>query len=98
MKPPFTINQPTPAILAGTYANNASVGHSWQEFVIDFLQTLAFVDPPQAEIRARIVTSPQHAKMLLAAIADQVRKYEAEFGEITVPGGAPQTIYSKGGN
>src|ERR1700760_3173745 len=37
-------------------------------------------------VRARIVTSPPHAKILLATLAQQIEKFEALFGEIRLPG------------
>ena len=37
---------------------------------------------------ARIITTPQHAKMLMKALNDNIEKFEARFGEIKVD--APQ--------
>jgi hypothetical protein len=66
----------------GVYANLAMIGHSEDEFIVDFI----FLQPqnPKAKVRARIVTSPGHAKRFLAALKDNVAKYEAQFGEIKV--------------
>jgi len=33
---------------------------------------------------SRIITTPQHAKMLLKALKDNIDKFEARFGEIKV--------------
>jgi len=37
---------------------------------------------PKAKVHARIITTPQHAKMLMKALKDNVDKFEARFGEI----------------
>jgi hypothetical protein len=77
------------ATAQGLYANLAFITHSEQEFVLDFL----FLAPQQsrAKVRSRIVTSPKHAKRLLAALADNLQRYEARYGAITVgePPSAP---------
>jgi len=68
------------ATAQGVYANLAGVMHSETEFILDFL----FLQPnaPKAKLRSRIISSPVHTKRLLAALADNVRKYEARFGPI----------------
>ena len=38
---------------------------------------------PQAKVQSRIIMTPENAKNLLMALADNVKKYEATFGEIT---------------
>ena len=64
----------------GSYANLAMISHSDSEFIFDFI----FVQPqaPKARVRARVLTSPSHAKRILSALGDNVAKYEARFGEI----------------
>lgn len=64
----------------GAYINLAAINHSESEFVIDFI----FAQPqaPKAKVRSRIITSPQHAKRLVAALHDNILRYEAQFGEI----------------
>lgn len=64
----------------GVYANLAVVNHTDAEFMLDFV----FVQPqvPKAKVRSRIITSPRHAKRLLAALNDNIRKYEEKFGKI----------------
>ena len=52
-------------------------------------------DKPDEVIRleehAQLIMSPQHAKALLRALANNVKKYEDEFGEINLmPKSAPQ--------
>ncbi|MBN1621093.1 MAG: DUF3467 domain-containing protein [Endomicrobiales bacterium] len=66
----------------GVYVNLAMIGHSGDEFIIDFI----FLQPqnPKAKVRSRIITSPGHVKRLMAALKDNITKYEARFGEIKV--------------
>jgi hypothetical protein len=68
----------------GIYSNLAIITHSPAEFVIDFTRVLPGV--PKAKVHARIVMTPQHIKMLLNAITDNIDKYEKKFGEIKLMG------------
>jgi len=74
------------ATAVGVYSNLALVSHSETEFVVDFI--FHTPQPPKAKVRARVVTSPLHMKRLLAALQDNVAKYEARFGPIKNPGPA----------
>jgi len=71
----------------GAYANFGVVNHTDTEFVMDFI----FVQPmdDRAKVRSRIISSPRHAKRFLMALQDNVRRYEARFGEIQLPIGPP---------
>lgn len=68
----------------GIYSNIAFIAHSPSEVIIDFARALPGL--PKARVYARIVMTPQHAKMLLGALEQNLRKYEAQFGAIKVPG------------
>jgi Protein of unknown function (DUF3467) len=68
----------------GIYSNLAIITHSPAEFIIDFTRVLPGV--PKARVHARIVMTPQHAKMLLNALHENVDKYEKKFGEIKLMG------------
>ncbi len=70
----------TPEVAAGHYSNLAVISHSPNEFFVDFI-TMA-PNMPQAKVQSRIIMTPENAKNLLAALSDNVRKYEATFGEI----------------
>lgn len=67
-------------VARGTYTNLALITHSETELLIDFL----FLQPqsPKTKVLSRIVTSPVHAKRFLAALQDNIAKYEARFGPI----------------
>ncbi|MBI1306835.1 MAG: DUF3467 domain-containing protein [Bacteroidetes bacterium] len=64
----------------GIYANLAIISHSNSEFIVDFVRMMP--GTPKAKVKSRIILSPQHAKRLLAALNENVRKYEDNFGEI----------------
>ncbi|NQX92487.1 MAG: DUF3467 domain-containing protein [Flavobacteriales bacterium] len=64
----------------GTYSNLAVITHSPSEFVIDFIRVMPGV--PKAKVKSRIVVTPQHAKRLMRALADNVKKYESQHGPI----------------
>ena len=67
-------------IAEGIYSNLAIITHSNSEFVLDFVKVMPGV--PKAKVKARIVLTPQHAKRLLAALADNIGKFEAIHGTI----------------
>lgn len=68
----------------GIYSNLAIITHSPAEFVIDFTRVLPGV--PKAKVHARIIMTPQHTKLLLGALKDNIDKYEKKFGEIKIAG------------
>lgn len=65
----------------GVYSNLAIITHSPAEFVIDFVRVMPGM--PKAKVKSRIVLTPQHAKRLLRALADNIEKYEAVHGLIS---------------
>lgn len=64
----------------GIYSNLAIITHSPAEFIIDFTRVVP--GAPKAKVHSRIITTPQHAKMLLLALQDNISKFENRFGEI----------------
>jgi len=64
----------------GKYANLAIITHSHSEFVVDFVNLMPGM--PKARVQSRIVLTPEHAKRLLAALKDNIQKYEGQHGEI----------------
>lgn len=67
-------------ISEGTYSNLAIISHSNTEFVLDFIRIVPNVQ--KAKVKSRIILSPEHAKRLHKALADNIRKYEAQNGAI----------------
>lgn len=80
-----------PEVATGTYSNLAIITHSHSEFIIDFAGMLPGM--PKPNITNRIIMNPEHAKRLLIALQDNVKKYESNFGPIDmgVRQNAPQT-------
>ena len=64
----------------GVYANNMIVTHTREEFVMDYLMVV----PPAGAVTARIIVSPGHMKRIVAALSDNIQKYEQKFGTIVV--------------
>ncbi len=67
-------------IAEGVYANLAIITHSHTEFVLDFVRVMPGV--PKAKVKSRIVLTPFHAKRLMRALADNIKKYESVHGVI----------------
>ncbi len=77
------INVEVPPDLEATYSNLALISHSASEIIIDFARVLP--NTPKGKLYARIITTPLHAKLLLRALGENLEKYEAQFGKITMP-------------
>ncbi|WP_038028770.1 DUF3467 domain-containing protein [Thermonema rossianum] len=77
-------------VAQGIYSNLAMIAHSPSEFVLDFIQMLPGM--PKAKVKSRVIMTPEHAKRLLLALEDNIKKYEAHFGEITLQAGKNQHI------
>lgn len=85
-----------PDVAKGTYSNLVVVSHNPSEIILDFAQMLPGIDG--AAVRERIIMNPIHAKRLLAALNDNINKYEQQFGPITEPstdGTVPYDIIGK---
>ncbi len=72
-------------IAEGVYSNLAIIAHSNSEFVVDFVRIVP--NAPKAKVKSRVILTPEHAKRLVAALADNIQKYEKQFGPIGNPGG-----------
>ncbi|MCL6472810.1 MAG: DUF3467 domain-containing protein [Firmicutes bacterium] len=62
----------------GVYSNNVVISHNAEEFVMDFM----FIAPNSGTVNARVIVSPEHAKRIMAALKDNIAKYEKSFGKI----------------
>ncbi len=84
---PITQPQPMaieiPANLEAVYTNFALITHSPSEVIIDFARVLP--NMPKAKVYARMVLTPMNAKLLLKALADNLGKFEKQYGEIVIP-------------
>jgi len=72
-----------PADLEPIYSNLALITNSPSEIVIDFAQIMPQV--AQARVRARVILTPLNAKLVLRALTDHLARFEAQFGQITIP-------------
>ncbi|TVP45892.1 MAG: DUF3467 domain-containing protein [Mongoliibacter sp.] len=82
-------------VAEGIYSNLAMIAHSNSEFVIDFIRLMPGV--PKAKVKSRIIMTPDHAKRLLAALKDNISKYEQAFGKIEGGSDGPSFPMNFGG-
>ena len=68
----------------GLYSNLVFIAHSASEVILDFARALPGL--PKAKVYARVILTPQHAKSLLIALDQNLKNYEAQFGQIKIPG------------
>jgi len=73
-----------PPDLEVVYANLVRITHSPSELIFDFAQMLPGLTGPS--IKSRVLVSPLTAKLIYKALGDNLTKYEASFGEISIPG------------
>jgi hypothetical protein len=88
--------QSDPQAAAGVYSNLMMVTHRKEEFVLDFL----FVHPQRgpdggqvANLRSRVITSPEHVKRIVRALQDNIARYEAKFGAIEEATDMPKVVH-----
>ncbi len=72
-------------VAQGTYSNLAIITHSPSEFVVDFVRVVPGV--PKAQVKSRIILTPEHAKRLMKALQENLQKYESIYGSIQIQGG-----------
>ena len=70
----------TEDVADGIYANLAVINHSASEFIVDFINIMPGV--PKAKVKSRIILTPQHAKRLVRALNDNVKRFESVHGVI----------------
>jgi hypothetical protein len=80
----------------GVYSNLMMITHRKEEFILDFL----FVQPqrtPQgqaiANLRSRVITTPEHMKRILKAMEENVSRYEQTFGVIHEATDMPKMVH-----
>jgi hypothetical protein len=75
--------------LQGAYSNLVMIHHNAEEFTLNFIYV--FPNAAQGKLMSSIIVSPGHAKRLLRALAENVGRYEAQFGAIPeTPQGAAE--------
>lgn len=73
-----------PEQLESAYSNLVRVSHSASDLVMDFARILP--GDPAAVVLARILMSPVGAKLFYRALGENLARYEATYGAISVPG------------
>ncbi|WKZ25165.1 MAG: DUF3467 domain-containing protein [Patescibacteria group bacterium] len=66
------------SIQGGEYANIAWINHNEEEFQLIF----GSVAGPSGRTVAKVITTPGHFKRMIAAMTDNLKKYESTFGDI----------------
>ncbi|PIF05601.1 MAG: hypothetical protein CSA36_05855 [Draconibacterium sp.] len=75
-------------VAQGVYSNLAVITHSSSEFVVDFVRIMPGI--PKANVKSRVILTPEHAKRLMAALQDNIKKFEQMHGTIKInPGFDP---------
>ncbi|MEA1896725.1 MAG: DUF3467 domain-containing protein [Bacteroidota bacterium] len=67
-------------VAQGVYSNLAVITHSSSEFVVDFVRVMPGI--PKAQVKSRIILTPEHAKRLMLALKDNIGKFESVHGPI----------------
>ena len=70
-------------VAEGIYSNLAIISHSTSEFVFDFVRIMPGM--PKANVKSRVILTPEHAKRLLQALQDNITKFEKQNGPIKLP-------------
>ena len=91
-KNPLNKLEVLPEAAGGTYCDLAVISHSKTEFIIDFAAIFPGFSGPQ--VRSRIIMAPEHCKRLLGALADNISKYEGQFGTIGIENGQPSATFN----
>ena len=70
----------SPEVAKGNYCNLAMIAHGPNEFFMDFIAVAPNMNP--ARVQTRVIMTPENAKQLLHALAENVQRFENTFGEI----------------
>ena len=83
-----------PEVAQGRYANLAIITHSSSEFILDFAQNMPGL--PKMQVTSRVIMTPEHAKRLLGALTDNISRYEAQFGPISLDAPEQKNTFNLG--
>ena len=85
-----------PQQASGVYSNLLLISHRKEEFILDFL----FVQPQRtaqgqtvANLRSRVITTPEHMKRILKALEENISRYEQSFGPIQAATDMPKVMH-----
>ncbi len=65
-------------IAGGEYTNLMQVQHTKEEFILMFANVL----PPSGKVVGKLISNPGHYKKMVAALTDNLKKYEEKYGVI----------------
>lgn len=74
------------------YANAAQINHNKDEFHLVFFT----LSGPTGRVVSKVITSPGHYKRMVAAMSENLKKYEENFGEIKEAAAPEREIGFKG--
>jgi hypothetical protein len=60
------------------YANAAQISHNKDEFQLFFFNIVG----QTGRVVSKVITNPGHYKRMIAAMAENLKKYEEQFGEV----------------
>jgi hypothetical protein len=60
------------------YANAAQISHNKDEFQMFFFNIVG----QTGRVVSKVITNPGHYKRMIAAMAENLKKYEEQFGEV----------------
>ncbi len=63
----------------GHFSNNLLIAHSGEEFILDWILN----SPSGMHLVSRIIVTPGHIKRIVGALAENLRRYEMQFGTVT---------------
>jgi hypothetical protein len=66
--------------LVGQFSNLVMFHHTAEEFTVHFIYV--FPNVPQGKLVSSVIVSPGHAKRILRALDENIRRYEKQFGPI----------------
>lgn len=77
--PQAQLNMNTDPSLIAQYSNLMQIMHTQDEFIIDFFFASA---PGNATLINRIAVSSGHAKRIMDALQENIKRFESKYGEI----------------
>jgi hypothetical protein len=66
--------------LQGQYSNLVMLHHNLEEFTLNFIYI--FPNGAQGKLLGSMIVSPGHAKRIWRALAENISRYESQFGPI----------------
>ena len=73
----------------GRYSNMMLVSHSAEEFMMEWVLN----SPSGTHLVSRIIVSPGHVRRIIAALTENLNKYENRFGPVRVAENTDQAFH-----